>query len=310
MLPLLTEFKDELLREGLKPATIDSRVKCIVYFTRYVSTEEMRKISKKHIDEYKVYLLTEYKTDKGKLLCVETVIHRLLALKCYFEFLMKRKYIFFDPTRDLEFPKKSKRLPKYIPSEKDIEELLSKPDVNTFMGIRDRAVLELAYTCPLRNKELRELTVQDVDMNKRYIYPSRAKGGRECAVPIINSTYEVLDKYLKISRPRLLKGAKKTSGRLFLTELGEPFKQGTINELLEKYQGKKRIHPHLIRHACAVHMLRNGASIRDLQVLLGHRRIESTQIYTTITADDIKDLHDKYHPRERKFKRGKVLERV
>lgn len=134
------------------------------------------------------------------------------------------------------------------------------------------------------------------------IYPQRAKYGRECGIPITSGTYEALVKYLTVSRPRLLKSAKAASDRLFIGERGKPFAGGTINEIFVKYRGKKRIHPHSMRHACAIHMLKNGADIRDLQVLLGHKSIKSTMVYTVLTAKDLRDMHDKFHPRERQIK--------
>ena len=123
--------------------------------------------------------------------------------------------------------------------------------------------------------------------------------GRECGIPITSGTYEASVKYLAVFWLRLLKSAKTTRDRLFLSERGKPFAYGTINEIFVKYRGNKRIHPHSMRHACAVHMLKNGANIRDLQVLLGHRSIKSTMVYTVLTAKDLRDMQDKFHPRDK-----------
>jgi integrase/recombinase XerD len=296
--PLLNDFKEDLVNKGLYPCTISNVIKALIYFERYIESKDVRKITKSDIENYKTYLMTEYKTNAGKRLCTETILHRLHAITRYFKFLVERKVIFIDPTVYLEFPKKKYKLPEYIPNEKDIEEILKGPDTYTYVGIRDRLVLELAYTCPLRNKELRDLKLQDIDLKAKTIYPGRAKHGRECGIPITKGTYEALVKYLGISRPRLLKHAKADPGHLFLSEQGRPFAQGTINEIFVKYRGNKRIHPHSMRHACAVHMLKNGANIRDIQVLLGHRSIKSTMVYTVLTAKDLREMQDKYHPRE------------
>jgi integrase/recombinase XerD len=247
--------------------------------------------------------MTEYVTNVGKRLVMESISHRLWSLRKYFQFLLKHKVVFFDPTLSLTFPKKVKHLPKNIPTEKDIEYILNQPDTYTYVGIRDRTILELAYTCPLRNKELREISLGDIDMKNRLIYPSRVKGGRECGIPIADSTHKVLLKYLEIARPRLLKRAKESSDRLFLTESGKPFAEGTIYEIFEKYRKDRHIHPHSMRHACALHMIRHGAGIRDVQVLLGHKSLKSTQVYTVLTAKDLKDFVDRYHPRQRQEKR-------
>lgn len=299
MYPLLNEFRESLIARGLYAGTIASAVKAVIYFERYMESKDVRKITKSDIDKYKAYLMTEHKTNNGKRLCTETILHRLHSLARYFKFLLERKLIFIDPTIYLTFPKKNYKLPQYIPNEKEIEELLRQPDTYTYVGIRDRLVMELAYTCPLRNQELRDLRLQDIDLKAKIIYPGRVKRGRECGIPITKGTYEALVKYLGISRPRLLKHAKTDPGHLFLSEQGRPFAQGTINEIFVRYRGNKRIHPHSMRHACAVHMLKNGANIRDLQVLLGHRSIKSTMVYTVLTAKDLRDMQDKFHPRDK-----------
>ncbi len=303
MLPKLNEFKEELLSEGLSPLTMTNYLKAVVYFSRYMKSEDMRKVKARDIEVYKNYLMTEYVTNVGKRLVMESISHRLWSLRKYFQFLLKHKVVFFDPTLSLTFPKKVKHLPKNIPTEKDIEYILNQPDTYTYVGIRDRTILELAYTCPLRNKELREISLGDIDMKNRLIYPSRVKGGRECGIPIADSTHKVLLKYLEIARPRLLKRAKESSDRLFLTESGKPFAEGTIYEIFEKYRKDRHIHPHSMRHACALHMIRHGAGIRDVQVLLGHKSLKSTQVYTVLTAKDLKDFVDRYHPRQRQEKR-------
>lgn len=310
MLPLLNEFKEAKLREGMSVYTIAHTCNNLVYFSRYLGYEDMRKVSPKTIKEYQVYLLTEYRMKDGNKLKDTTISARLNDLVPYFQYLAQKRVIFFDPTLNMEFPKPEKRLPDYIPSEKDIEDVLNGPDTNVFMGIRDRAIFELMYACPLRNIEVRGLELSDLDMKGKFIYPTRAKGGRECGIPITDSLYQVLEKYLEIARPRLARRSNRFTDKLFLSERGGSFKAGGINQILVRYRGSKKIHPHSFRHACAVHMLKHGARIRDIQVLLGHRNLSSTQIYTRLTANDIKDIQDKYHPREKRFRRAAANRRV
>lgn len=297
---LLNDFKDRLIRVGYQPCTAKSMGKNLSLFLRHIKTTDMRKVSHKDIEKYKAYLMTDYRMKDGNLISVKSVVSRLITLKKFFGFLAGDRKIFFDPTLGVAFPKIARGiLPDYIPTEHDVEELIRKPDTFTFIGIRNRALFELMYTCPLRNKELRELTVGELDMKNKFIYPKRAKGGRECGIPMAESTHEILQKYLEIARPRLLKRAKESTDALFLGCRGEPFQTEQAIELIfAKYRTKKGVHPHAMRHACAVHMLRNGARIREIQVLLGHRNITSTQVYTRLTAADLKGLQDKYHPRE------------
>ncbi len=303
MLPLLNEFRDKLLQDGRQLNTIEGRLRACVFFWKWYGSDNVQKVTRKDISRYKIFLMTEYTPQigrsVGKRLCGETITFRLSAVSNYFKFLHANKKIFFDPTIGLKFPEKVLRYPTYIPTEQDIQELINKPDTYTYVGIRDRLVFELSYTCPLRNIELRRLKVSDIDMKERFIYPSRAKGGYECGIPIAPSTYQVLEKYMVIARPRLLKLAKRPVEELFVTKFGGPFTETIINEIFEKYRGDKHIHPHAMRHACAVHMLRNGARLREVQLFLGHRSITSTQTYTMLTANDLKDLHSAYHPREK-----------
>ena len=310
MLPLSDEFKEKLSRDGRYPDTIRETVNACIRFSKWFGSEDMRKVSPKDIERYRVFLMSEYVTRMGKKLCSETIRLRLLALCYYFKFLVQNKKIFFDPTLNLQLMKNKPHLPDYIPSEKDVENLLRKPDTYTYMGIRDRAIFELMYTCPLRNSEIRLLSFQEIDMKDKYIYPTRLKGGRECGIPITASAYDALNKYFQIARPRLAAWSKRPTDRLFLTERGVPFTRGTLNQILGRYRTDKRMHPHSLRHACATHMLIHGARVRDIQVLLGHRRLTSTQMYTTLTANDIKDIQDKYHPRERKHRRDSITKRV
>ena len=302
MRQLLNDFKERLIRYGYKPCSTESMVSSLKSFLTYAKTEDMRKISPKDIEQYKKYLMTEYIGKKGRRISAKTVAWMLIAIKKYFGFLTDEKEIFFNPTLNLKLPKyKRGSMPQYIPTEEDIEDLLLEPDTITYEGIRDRAIMELSYTCPLRNKEIRELTLSDIDLKDRFIYPKRAKGGRECGMPIADSTYLVLQRYLEVSRPRFLKCAKEYTDALFLNQYGKPFKR-SIGHIFRKYRKNTMMHTHSMRHACAVHMLKNGAGVRDIQVLLGHRLLTSTQIYTRLTAGDLKDMQDKYHPRERKLK--------
>lgn len=310
MLPLFNEYKQRLTQEGYSPSSVYGADRNLIYFARYLGHEDMHKVTAKIIEKYKIYIMTEYPNGEKKGLAPGSVELRLGSLIPYFKFLQEKKHVFFDPTMNLEIPRVREHFPDYIPSEKDIEELLNKPDTNEYVGIRDRTIFELMYTCPLRRIEVRRLSIHEVDMKHKIIYPSRAKGGRECGIPIAKNTYRVLVKYLEISRPRLAKYSKKSYENFFLTVFGRPFAEGTINEIIQKYRGNKPIHAHLIRHACAVHMLRHGAGIRDVQVLLGHKDLSSTQHYTKLTASDIKDIQDKYHPRERKYKNDSNVRRV
>ncbi|MBI4388150.1 MAG: tyrosine-type recombinase/integrase [Candidatus Omnitrophica bacterium] len=307
MLPLLNEFKEKTLTEGRCLGTARAKIKNCGYFERWYGSDTIKKVSRNDIENYKTYLIEEHRTQRGKKLQGVTIVDRLSALSDYFKFLLTKKVIFFDPTLGVIIPKKKRLFQVGYLTEKEMEELINKPDTYTYVGIRDRLIFELLYTSSLRNNELCRLKLSEVDMKEKYIYPSRSKGGRECAIPILPSTYQVLHKYLEISRPRLVKIGKKPKPNieeLLISERGTAFTTSGIGKLFSKYRnGDEHYHAHALRRACAVHMLKNGASVRDVQVVLGHNSLESTQMYTQVTANDMKDILGKHHPREQYFKK-------
>jgi len=298
MLPLLNEFQEKFLSQGMRPKDARSKIYHCRYFAEWYGSENMRKVSPGDIERYKVYLMTEKKSQySGKNLAYSTIVHRLYDILEYFEFLLEHKEIFFDPTLRLKIPI-DKGTPIHYMSEKEMQALIQAPDTKTYLGLRDRLVFELLYTCPLRNNELCRLKLSEIDMKKKVIYPSRSKGGRECGIPIASSTYQVLEKYLA---RRLLKKTRPNLEELMVSYHGRcPDRFGhPANFRQVSRKGQYAHSSHAMRHTCCVHMLRHGAGIRDLQVLLGHRRLTSTEHYTQLTTGDLKAMQDKYHPRER-----------
>lgn len=306
MLPLLNEYHDKMLAEGRCLRTSSQNSMYCRYFAEWYGLENMKKVSRKDIERYKIYLMSEHKTRfLGKRLTDASIASRLYAIKGYFKFLQERKVVFLDPTVDLTAPSVKKFTNVHLLTEKEMQELILKPDTSTLLGLRDRLIFELLYASALRSGELCRLKVSEVDMKKRYIYPSRSKGGRECAIPILSSTYQILQKYLNEGRPQILKIIRKPEiPELFVTRRGTRMTSHNMVALFERYRdGKKHIHAHALRHSCATHMLKNGADIRNIQALLGHNRIETTQGYTKLVIGDLKDMHAKYHPREKYFKK-------
>lgn len=306
MLPLLNEYYQKLIAEGRRKRTADAAFLCCNYFARWYGSSNIKKVSRKDIDRYKLYLMTEHKTRYWNTKLSDTSVqHRLYTIKGYFKFLQERKMIIFDPTIHLTIPRRRRPREFHLLTEKEIRELLKKPDLKRATGLRNRVIFELFYATGLRNGELCKLRLSDVDMKEKYIYPSRSKGGRECAIPILPSVYKILEKYIEEARPEILKIARKRyCARLFITRRGTPMTVQYVIQTFRWYRnGKKHIHAHALRHSCATHMLKNGADIRNIQVLLGHNDITSTQQYTHLVVEDLKDVQAKFHPREKYFKK-------
>ncbi len=312
---LLNEYLEKLLAEGRSRRTATLNTAYCRYFADWYGSKNMKKVSRKDIERYKIYLTTEHKTRYWKTRLKDaSVASRLYALKGYFKFLQERKAVFLDPTVDLTIPKVIKFSRVHLMTEKEIEGLILKTDKDTLLGIRDRLIFELFYTTALRCGELCHLKLSDVDMDEKYIYPTRSKGGRECAIPILPSTYEILEKYLNDVRPQIVKQIRKPDiPELLVSRRGGPMTVCNMNQLFRKYRGpgtdKMHIHPHALRHSCATHLLKNGGDIRTIQALLGHNRLETTQGYTKLVITDLKVIHDKHHPREILFRKMQKREK-
>ena len=175
-----------------------------------------------------------------------------------------------NPAQDMEMPKLPRRLPRWVPSVLQIERILTQPDVSTHSGIRDRAILEVLYSTALRRMELARLQTFDVDLVAGLIRVRGGKGGRDRLVPLGARATKWVGGYLLEVRPLLL--PVHPEGAMFVTDYGEPFRKNRLGDLVRRYLGRARIAApgacHLFRHACATHMLENGADIRFIQTML------------------------------------------
>jgi integrase/recombinase XerD len=227
-----------------------------------------------------------------------TVARKVAAIKSYFHFLRDEGVIGDDPTLSLESPQVKKSLPKAISIE-DVEKLLSEPaKSDSPKGLRDSALLEMLYATGMRVTELVSLDVSDVDLEAGTVLCS-GKGDRERIVPIYDRAAQMVSDYLAAGRPRLLSHADEPA--LFLNHRGERLtRQGLwliIKHYVESVGIQEEVTPHTLRHSFATHMLHGGAKLRDVQKLLGHANISTTQIYTQVTSDHLRAAYDKAHPR-------------
>lgn len=220
------------------------------------------------------------------------------SLKGFFLFLIKNKYILKNPIEKISAPKLSKKLPSVL-DVYEVEKILSQPDISDKFGLRDKAMLELFYACGTRVSELINLKISDLFFSDEIIRVF-GKGSKERLIPIGSSAIKWINDYLKLSRPLLMKKSK-SENYLFLNSRSSKLSRMGVWKIIDRYVKEagieKEVHPHTFRHSFATHLLEGGADLRAVQEMLGHADISTTQIYTHIDRDYIKQVHKQYHPR-------------
>jgi len=221
----------------------------------------------------------------------------LSALRRYYRFLVRERLRGDDPTALIAAPRLGRPLPKTL-APGDVEKLLAAPDTENALGLRDRAMLELLYACGLRVSELVRLGVQQVNL-QRGVVQVTGKGGRERLVPVGEEALHWLERYLKLARPELSGG--RPVEQLFVSRRADAMTRQNFWHLIKRHARhagvSARLSPHTLRHAFATHLLEHGADLRAVQMLLGHRDLSTTQIYTHVSRARLKALHEKHHPR-------------
>jgi len=220
------------------------------------------------------------------------------SIKGFFNYLLGCKYIKENPIEKVPSPKLAKHLPPVL-SVNEINEILSRPDIKDKLGLRDKAILETFYACGLRVSELINLKLSDLFFDEEIIR-AFGKGSKERLIPIGSSAREWVSNYLKQSRP-LLQKKMKSENYLFLNSRGSKLSRMGVWKIVERYVKEagieKEVHPHTFRHSFATHLLEGGADLRAVQEMLGHADISTTQIYTHIDREYIKQVHKEFHPR-------------
>jgi integrase/recombinase XerD len=222
---------------------------------------------------------------------------RLSSLKRFYQYCLRERHVDADPTLKLDPPKRAPRFPKTL-SEADVEALLAAPEARTAIGLRDRAMLEMLYATGLRVSELVSLKTLQVNLDSGVVRVM-GKGSKERLVPLGEEAVDWIARYMKEGRPEL-KG-KREPDALFITARGAGMTRQAFWHLIRRYGVRaipgKALSPHVLRHAFATHLINHGADLRVVQMLLGHADISTTQIYTHVARERLKQLHAKHHPR-------------
>lgn len=293
---LLDEFSDALwLEDGLSRNTLDSYRNDLRLFSEWLRKRgESDRILTDATHSDLLEFLASRVSDKVK---ASTTSRELSSLKRFYRFLLRQGKIAIDPSLNIETPKLMRSLPESL-TEKEVELLLSAPDIQQSLGLRDRAMLEVLYASGLRVSELINLKYSQVGLDMG-VLRIMGKGRKERLAPIGEESLEWLNRYTKESRPSLLNGI--VTDTIFVTARGAAMTRQAFWYLIKRYALMigitKKLSPHTLRHAFATHLLNNGADLRVVQMLLGHADISTTQIYTHIARERLKQLHAKHHPR-------------
>jgi integrase/recombinase XerD len=258
---------------------------------------EPQQITKPILERYKRYLFYYRKPD-GDPLSIGSQNVMLTPIRSFFKWLTRTNHILYNPASELEIPKKPKRLPKAILQLEDIENILNQTNIDTPQGIRDRAIIEVLYSTGMRRMEIVKLSIYDIDVRRSIVYVREGKGNKDRVIPIGERALAWLEKYKLEVRPELI--VEPDNGILFITDYGEAFERDQLTHSVKKYLIRAGIDVvgscHLFRHACATHMLDNGADIRFIQAMLGHDDLNTTEIYTRVSIEKLKAVHGATHP--------------
>jgi integrase/recombinase XerD len=230
----------------------------------------------------------------------KTVARHLVTLRNFFRHAQLQEMVPEDPTAQLESPKIRRSLPGYLRLE-EVEKLLDLPDQKRALGLRDRAMLEVLYSTGLRVSELTSLRVTDLD-TKIGCVRCIGKGDKERIVPVGRKALGIVERYLRDGRPQLMKAGRSPAGAyLFVNRRGARISRVGVWKILSGYGRKAGLRvpltPHMLRHSFATHLLERGADLRSVQLMLGHSDISTTQIYTHVVEERLKQIYKAHHPR-------------
>ena len=308
---LLHAYKREFLEWtqviGLSKDTAGIRGRGLDTFIRWCDERGLNRpqdITRPILQRYQRHLFHYRKAD-GNPLAYSTQATLLQPLRAFFKWLAVENHILYNPAADLEIPRQVRQLPKVLLSITDVATILAVPDVTTPMGIRNRAILETLYSTGIRRSELMNLKIIDADTRDGVLMVRQGKGRKDRVVPLGARAARWIDKYREEVRPTLIIGHD--SGHLFVTDYGEAYQKNRLSDMVKRYlraAGFEHGACHTFRHAMATHMLAAGCDIRHIQVILGHSELTTTQIYTHVSIQQLKDIHAATHPARMERDRG------
>ncbi len=298
---VLTEnFLEWMKIKNYSERTIENRKNYLIYFIRWCDERGLtqpKEITIPIVERYQRYL-HYYRKKDGDPLSIRSQHIRLTSIRSWFKWLAKNNLILYNPVADIDLPRLESRLPKHVLTERETEQVINQPDVSEPLGVRDRAILEVLYSTGIRRMEVINLKLHDVDEDRGTLMVRLGKGKKDRMVPVGERALAWIRKYTHDVRPDLV--VDPDDGTLFLTTYAEPFTRNRMTQLVRNYVDAANIGKkgscHLFRHSMATAMLENGADIRFIQQMLGHARLDTTQIYTQVSIRMLKEIHSITHP--------------
>ncbi|MCK4655051.1 MAG: tyrosine recombinase [Candidatus Cloacimonetes bacterium] len=294
----IKQYIRTLISRGLSHNTITAYRKDILqlneFLKKYFKNEEvdLNGITRLYLRDFLRELSLKGRNNR-------TLARKATTMKNFFQYCEKNKFVIKNPAVNLQIPKFDKTLPKYF-SEKEMEALLNIPELSTKFGVRNKAILELIYSCGMRISEIADCRMNQIDLNTKIIRII-GKGNKERLVPIGRMAIKAIKSYMRIRNQFVSKDSDDT---LFLSKSGKSLSADEIREILERYimlvAKTKGYSPHSIRHSFATHLISHGADLRAVQEMLGHSNLSTTEIYTHLSLKDLKKVYNQAHPRSKK----------
>jgi len=296
----MKRYLEWLRARNYSERTVENRESYLGFFIGWCEARSLtrpQEVTKPILERYQRHLF-HLRKDNGKPLSFRAQHSRLVPVRGYFKWLTRQNVLLSNPASELELPRLERRLPKHVLTASEAQQVMNQPDVRVPRGIRDRAILETFYSTGIRRMESLNLSVFDLDTERGTLMVRQGKGKKDRMVPIGERAILWLERYQSEVRPELV--MPPDDNVLLLTHLGDPFTPHGMTALVRRYveaaELGKRGACHLFRHTMATVMLENGADIRFIQEMLGHVKLETTQIYTQVSIRKLKQIHEATHP--------------
>ncbi|KWW10908.1 recombinase XerC [Peribacillus simplex] len=275
--------------------TIENYKRDILEFFLFLDEQGMTDITSVEYFDVRLFLTSLYEKNLSK----RTVARKTSCLRSFYKFLLREGDVKDNPFSLVSLPKKDQKLPRFL-YEKEMEQLFSSLNKDSPIGKRNNALLELLYATGIRVSECCEIKLHDIDLSLGTVLV-HGKGKKDRYVPVGKYAQEAIELYIRTARMEMTSSDAKAHVYLFVNFRGDPLTprgvRYILNELIKKSAAEGSLHPHMLRHSFATHLLNNGADIRTVQELLGHSKISSTQVYTHVTKDQLKKVYNATHPR-------------
>jgi integrase/recombinase XerD len=294
------EYLEWMRTKNYSERTVENRAVYLAFFLQWAEDRGVTKpveVTRPILERYQRHLY-HLRKPNGRPLSFRSQYSRLVPVRAFFKWCARQNHLLYNPASELELPRLEHRLPKHVLTASEAEAVLAQPDTGDALGLRDRALLETLYSTGMRRMELAGLALYDLDVERGTLMIRQGKGKKDRMVPIGDRAIAWIEKYLGDVRPGLV--VEPDEGVLFLTAEGQAFTPNRLTQLVRDYVTAAAIGKtgacHLFRHTMATLMLEHGADIRFIQQMLGHAKLETTQIYTQVSIRKLKEIHTATHP--------------